>query len=243
MSARTSLARAAAAAALVAAAAPAAAAAAPSLGVDRPCYSPGDVIDVSGRGYTPGGKVDLSFTGAGVGLNELQADLAGGIRAGFEVRERDIDVFLRPDESQREVLLAAVDRTPPADPATPADPASPPAAASTSFLLSRFDVAWSQDQDAFRPRRPLRLEVAGFTGSAGRTLHLHYVRDGRRLATVGLGRLRGPCGTLRTTLARGFPQRRMPAGRWRPTFNLSRTDTRSAPAVSWNVTVRKRDAG
>ncbi len=226
MSARTSTACAALVAALAAAAAaaPATAVGAAGLGVDRPCYSPGDVLDVSGRGYTPGGKVDLSFTGAGVGLNELQADLAGGVRAGFEIRDRDIEALLGPDEVQREVLLAAVDRTPPADPATP------PASASTSFLLSRFDVAWNQDDGAFRPRRRLAVRVAGFTGFAGRTLYLHYVRAGRRMATVSLGRLRGPCGTLRRTLARGFPMRRVPAGRWRLAFTLSRTDTRGRDA-------------
>ncbi len=47
-----SLARAATVAALAAAAAPAAPAAQPTLTVDRPCYSTGDVIAVSGAGYT-----------------------------------------------------------------------------------------------------------------------------------------------------------------------------------------------
>ncbi len=228
-------------------AAPAAASAAATLAVDRPCYAQGEVIDVSGAGFTPGGTVSLSFTGAGVGLNELQTDLAGRVRAGFEVRERDLEVFLGPDEVQGEVLLAAVDQPPGTDPAAPpaADPAAPPAAASTSFLLTRFGAAWNQDADAFRPRRRLDVEVAGFTGAAGRTVYLHYVRGGRRVATVSLGRLRGPCGTLRRTLPRAFPARALralQAGRWRLAFTLSRTDPRAVPGFSWDVTVRRRDA-
>lgn len=223
-------------AALAALAAPAAAAAQPTLGVDRPCYSTGDVIEVSGAGYTPGGTVSLSFAGAGVGHNELQADPAGDIGASFEVREQDVDVFLRPDESQREVLLAAVDQPP------TADPAAPPAGATAFFLLSRFGFSWNQDDDAFRPRRRLAVDVAGFAGHAGRTLYLHYARGGRRVATVSLGRLRGPCGTLRRTLARAFPMRRVRAGTWRLAFTLSRTNPRAFPRLEWDVRVRRRDA-
>jgi hypothetical protein len=236
VSASSSLARAAAVAALVAAAAPAAAAAQPTLGVDRPCYSTGDVIAVSGAGYTPGGTVSLTFAGAGMRHSELRADLAGDLRASFEVGEQDVEGLLARDESQREVLLAAVEQPPTADPAVP------PAGATTFFVLSRFGFWWDQDDDAFRPRRRLAIDVVGFAGHARRTLYLHYLRDGRRVATVSLGRLRGPCGTLRRTLARAFPMDRVRAGTWRLAFTLSRTNPRALPRLEWDVRVRRRDA-
>jgi hypothetical protein len=232
----SSLARAAAVAALAAAAAPAAAAAQPTLAVDRPCYSTGDVIAVSGTGYTPSGTVSLSFAGAGVSHNELQADAAGDVRASFDVGEQDVEGLLARDESQREVLLAAVDQPP------TADPAKPPAGATAFFLLSRFGFWWNQDDDAFRPQRRLAVDVVGFAGHAGRTLYLHYVRGGRRVATAALGPLRGPCGTLRRTLARAFPMRRVRAGPWRLAFSLSRTNPRAFPRLEWDVRVRRRDA-
>jgi hypothetical protein len=223
------------AAALTAAVGPPAAHAKPTLAVDQRCYAPGDVMDVSGAGYTPGGTVNLSFTGAGVGLNELQADLTGGLRAGFDVRPEDLEAFLSPDEVRREIVLAAVDAA-----QAQADPAA--ATASVTFLLTRFGVASNQDDQAMQPRRRLALQVAGFTTEEGRRLYLHYVRGERRVATVSLGRLTGPCGTLRKTLPRAFPMRRVQAGTWRLAFSLSRTDPTAAPGFSHDVRVRRRDA-
>lgn len=219
----------------LAALAPAVATAAPTLAVDRPCYAPGDVIEASGAGYTPGGAVQLSFTGAAVGILETQADVTGGLRGQFEVGPDDVDALLSEDEVRREILLASVDQG-----LAQADPAA--AGAAVRFLLTRFGAGWNQDDRAMQPRRRLAVEVVGFTGEAGRTLHLHYVRGGRRVATVPLGRLKGSCGTLRRTLPRAFPMRRVPAGTWRLAFTLSRTDPGAVPGFSYDVRVRRDDA-
>ena len=226
------IASAAALAAALAAAAPAAAD--PTLELDRPCYSPGDVMQVTGSGWTPTGGIDLSFTGDTIGLEKLVADTAGQLRATYDVTQRDVDEYIGPDAMNGQVLLGAVDTA-----AAEANDGRP-AGAALRFTLSQFGAAATQDWQAIRARRRMAIQVAGFTGHAGRRLHLHYVRAGRRTASIPFGLLRGDCGDTQRTLQRAFPAKAgARPGRWTMVFNLSATDHRRFPRLALPVRVAR----
>jgi len=212
------------------------ASAAPTLTVDHPCYSPGDAMRLEGTGYTPSGAVSLNFTGANTGVVETAADLTGGLHSEVKVTDALVERYLRDDEVIHEMTVASIDRT------KQGQGPLEEAVGATAFMLSRWGVSVSQDLQEFQPARRVSFFAVGFTGAENRTLYLHYLQAGRRVATVALGRLRGPCGTLDKTLARAFPMRRVKAGRWRLVFNLSPTRIGQSYGLYSDITVRRRDA-
>jgi hypothetical protein len=219
------------AAAALAAAAPASAD--PTLRVDQPCYSPGDVIAIQGEGYTPSAPVDVSLTGASVATESFGADLTGLLRAQFDLGYADAEALVPRDELQQEVTLAALDRTV----AQAGD--GRVAGAATRFLISRFATYISQDPEAIRPARPLTVWVAGMTADIGRTLYLHYVRGGNRRATQRFGVLEGPCGDARRKLAHAFPFAGVQPGPWTLVLNLSKTDASRRPRLTFPIHVER----
>jgi len=209
---------------------PASASAAPTITPDRQCYSPGDDFTLSGSGFAASAPVKLSIDGRRPLHADLTSDALGTFTSRIAVEQPLVDALLRDDEGYARVALSATD--------APTDPAVAPGTATSSTLISRWGTFWNQDGDAIRPSRPLEMQVFGFTGSAGRSLYLHYVRAGRRAATVKLGRLQGPCGVLHTTLRQAMPRRIVKPGKWRFAFTLKATDHRAAPGYSYTVTVK-----
>ena len=208
---------------------------APTLSADRPCYSPGDLMTLTGAGYTPSGSVSLSFTGKGVGFFQTGADAAGKLLTELRLPDDNVDKLLDDDEGTREILLAAID-----DKRAQESNGGPGAGAAIRVKLSRFGVAWNQEDDDFEPGRRLALEAVGFTGLAGKPLYLHYVRNGDRVATVRLGLLRGSCGTLNKTLRRAFPKRIARPGRWTLLFSPSRVNPTPQNGLWLRIPVRIR---
>jgi hypothetical protein len=160
--------------------APAAQAATVSVSPQKPCYRSGEVIGMSGSGYTPGGPVDISSDGRSIG--STAADGAGNFGGTLEVAS----------PIERIKNYAATDRSNSAN------------TASVPLRISPFGVSVSPRNGA--PGRRLRIVARGFT--TGRRLYAHVVR-GRRRSNVRVGRLRGPCRRLRVR-RRLFPANARP---------------------------------
>jgi hypothetical protein len=205
--------------ALIAAAAlavPATAGAAPTLNVDLPCYSPGQPISVSGAGYTPSGAVGLLFALSGAHGNTMvapkdpfTADAAGGLGVKLGAPSLASDNDLR-----ERVTLTANDQAR----LGPTGPIGPPEEtfATTQFQLSAVDVLvgpWLNGHAS--PRALTTVKVVGF--EPFRTVYAHYFLNGKRLKTVRLGAVTGPCGDL-TKKVRQFPFRPVPAGTYKVRF-------------------------
>jgi hypothetical protein len=195
---------------------PALAAAAPTINTDLPCYTPGQPIGLSGAGYTPAGDVGLLFQLTGhhgsnifAPKDPLKADAAGGIAA------RVPAPALASDNDMREnATLTANDQAR----LGPGGPIGPPeeSFAATQFLLSGVDVfvgPWLNGN--VTPRALTTFRVFGW--EPFRRVYAHYFLNGRRIKTVALGAVSGPCGDM-TKKVRQFPFRPVPAGRYRIRF-------------------------
>ena len=210
-----------------------AAQAAPTLQTSRPCYSTGDTLDLAGTGWNPMQRISLSLSGAAVSLAEATTDAQGVLRREIPLSQEDVDHLVGEQTVRRQVLIGAIDGE-----AATADQPDPGAA--VRVTLSHFGAALlNQDAGALNPRRRLALHAVGFTGMAGKRVHLHYLRGGRRRASVPLGVLSGQCGDLRRTLPRAFPMRAPAAGRWELIINRSATDPRVGPRIGLDVRVRR----
>ena len=190
---------------------------APTLKAALPCFSEATDAEVTGEGWTPGGQVRLRGRyvsgGAGEALDvTVTADAQGRIVFASRV----------PNDSGR---VRGVEMT--AEDLTRTAAGAPPEqrTATTRFSLSWFGVfyrPWNTDGPARgRPGRVRTIEAAGWLGSTRRsdTLYAHYYRLGTgRFRTVRVGRLTGPCGTLKRRF-REFAFRPVPRGTYRVFFD------------------------
>jgi hypothetical protein len=195
---------------------PALAAAAPTVNADLPCYTPGQPIGLSGAGYTPAGDVGLMLQLSGARGNNtvtpnppLKADAAGGISARLPAPALASDNDLRET-----VTLTANDQAR----LGPSGPIGPPeeSFAATQFMLSGVDVLvgpWLNGHAT--PRALTTFRVFGW--EPYRRVYAHYFLNGKRIRTVAIGAVSGPCGDM-TKKLRQFPFRPVPAGRYRIRF-------------------------
>jgi hypothetical protein len=201
---------------LAALAAPPLAAATPTVGTDLPCYSPGQPIAVSGAGYTPAGDVALIFALHGAHGNNLvapkdpvKADAAGGIATRLAAPDLASDNDLRET-----VTLTANDQARLGQTTPPVPPEE--TFGMVQFQLSAVDVLvrpWFGGRGS--PRALATFKVVGW--EPFHKVYAHYLLNGKRIKTVLLGSVSGPCGDL-TKKMRQFPFRPVPAGRYRIRF-------------------------
>jgi hypothetical protein len=159
----------AAAAALLLAAASAAEAATLSVAGGKACYRAGDSLILSGTGYTPGAPVNVTLEGRELGT--LTADAAGNVSSPLQIGNlRGVS---------RRTLVAT-------------DAANPAITATTRFLGSSLLVKVKPQTGA--AGRKLRINASGFT--TGKRLYAHVRRKGY-LRNVFIGKLKGPCRTLK----------------------------------------------
>jgi hypothetical protein len=196
-------------------AAPALAAAAPTVSTDLPCYSPGQPIALSGAGYTPGGDVAIFFNLAGahghnlVTPNPLKADGAGGLTGRLPAPDLASDNDLRET-----VTISANDQVRLA-------PGAPPLPPEETFGMTQFELSavdalvrpWFSGRG--NPRALTTFKVVGW--EPFHKVSVHYLLNGKRIKTVLVGSVSGPCGDL-TKKMRQFPFRPVPAGRYRIRF-------------------------
>jgi hypothetical protein len=215
-------------AAAAALALPAAAQAAPTITADLPCYFPGQPLALTGSGFTPNVDVSLMMQLAGGRGNNLVApkdplrtDGAGGLLGRFAAPD------LASDNDLRETVTL-----------TASDPAGP---AATQFLLTNVGVRvgpWLNGRGA--PRGLTTFKIVGW--EPYHKVYAHYFLKGKRLKTVEVGSVTGPCGDL-TKKMRQFPFRPVPAG----TYTVRFTGTRFYDPQGWfvyykNVVVPKAKA-
>ena len=204
---------------------PGGAAADPTRGVDRPCYTPGEAIDATGGGYTPGSQVEMSLSvvsRGGIKFYWLQDPLTADNGGNISARLRAPDLSLN-DDVVEDVGLAASEQQ-------QADQGTPPPFGSTLFKLSIFDVfvdPW--DSRKVDPKKVTTLRAYGFEG-LGPVLYAHYLLRGKLKKTVRIGTLSGDCGNL-TKKMKQFPFRPVPAGDYRVQFDTSRAYSAQADGI------------
>lgn len=186
---------------------PASAAAAPALELDRPCYAQFTTIGMTGSGFTPGGSVEITGTypdGELAGRFELTASQAGTITS--------IDDTPEIQDARSALTISARD-------------VASSQSATIDARLSSFGAyyrPWNTDGPARgRPGRVRQLEADGFIAGP-RVLYAHYRLRGKVVKTLRLGRLTGPCGSLRVRF-REFDFKGVRPGTYRVRFSQSRS--------------------
>ena len=196
---------------------PALATAAPTLKADLPCYSPGQPIGLGGAGYTPAGDVGLLFAALRRARQQHRPaeGSAEGRRRGRHRAPGCPRRTLASDNDLREnVTLTANDQAR----MGPNGPSGRPRRASRrrSFMLSAVDVLVSPWlSGSVNPRALTTFKVVGW--APYRRVYAHYFLNGKRVKTVAIGAVSGPCGDM-TKKVRQFPFRPVPAGRYRIRF-------------------------
>ena len=135
----------------------------------KSCYRAGDSLILSGTGYTPGAPVDVTLEGRELGT--LTADAAGNVSSPLQVGNLK--------GVSRRTLVAT-------------DAANPAVTATAQFLGSSLLVKVKPQNGA--AGRKLRINASGFT--TGKRLYAHVRRKGY-LRNVFIGKLKGPCRTLK----------------------------------------------
>ncbi|MDP9294055.1 MAG: hypothetical protein M3O90_06485 [Actinomycetota bacterium] len=218
----------------------AAAQAAPAISTDRSCYSSNTPLRLTGTGFTPGGPLEIRSTWvAGNGDTQLgpvftvNADGSGAFAHSQDVPRIDVDHL--------GYRLTVTDQMRSAQGA-PAAEQSATTTVRVSFFGAYFPP-WNTDGPARgRPGRSSLLDVGGYLDSNSRILYVHYIRRGRLVKTLRLGRLKSPCGTL-TKRFRQFDFRPIPAGTYSPRFDTSRTwPNKDLFSGYGRVVVSRRDA-
>ncbi len=147
------------------------------LEADRACYAPGEVVSLTGYGFTPDGDVALR---------------AGGLHLGFGIADYDglFRATMRAPRlpfSQVGLRFTATDQTYRLN------------RASAEIQLTSLGVRVTPTTGD--PTRPRRIRARGFFG--GRVLYAH-VRRGNRVRSLRVGRLTGACRRIDAT-RRLFP--------------------------------------
>ena len=161
----------------------------------KSCYRPGDALAVAASGFTPVGLVGFKL--GNVTLNSLQADAAGNIST-------TLTIGVSSFKGVGTRTLTATDVT------------NPALTASGQFLGSALAVRVTPKNGA--AGRKVRINATGFT--TGKRLYAHIVRK-RFKRNVFIGKLKGPCRTLKS------PQAGPPARGRRPASTRS-SSTRGA---------------
>ena len=200
--------------------APGAALAAPTLRTDRACYTPGEPIVLTGGGFAPGGAVSFVFsiTGdhgsrIGFGQDDETPDGAGAFTTTYAAPK-----LASSDDLQEDMFITATPQG--LDPSS-LPPGSEPPFGAASTLLSTFDVFVPEwDRRQVDPRKTVTVRAFGYEPAT--RLWAHYVLNGKRVKTVPVGALTGPCGNIVKRM-REFPFRPVKAGRYAVYFQPTQT--------------------
>jgi hypothetical protein len=200
----------------------------PTVALDRSCYSPREPISEIGRGFNAGARVGESLTLLSPLTGRLfgplvAPDVVAGPEGAFNRSIRAPRLGRRGDRREQAFSVFT-------------DQADPQGSwTSVEWTLTAWDVdieAW--DSGNASRRGTMVVDSYGWT-SAGSTLYAHYLRRGRRVADVRLGRLTGACGDFRKRV-RQFPFRTVRRGRWTVFFSVTpRLDKRADAWISYTV--------
>lgn len=179
---------------------------------DRACYREGELVRVTGTGYTPNGVVNFSRDNLSFGT--VPADAAGNVAAKGPAPQIG-------STKQRNFVLEARDAT------------NPGIFATVNPLVTRLEV--TVNPRGGNPARKRRIRARGFT--RGRTLYVHVGRfSGGKRKNIRLGRLKKPCGT-KSVKKRIFRRTAKP-GTYRVQFDTRRRySSRTLPKVTYRVEI------
>jgi hypothetical protein len=190
-----------------------AAANAATIDAGRSCYFNDQVARLSGSGFAPDSQISFSINGRQLS-ETVSSDAAG-------------DLLVRYDppraSTQRKLVIRATDT-------------SGESARTTIFASAKRRVTADPDRSSNVRTWEAVLSLFGF--SRGKAF-IHYLNpNGVLKKTVRLGRLRGPCGRLKTGKRRVMPFRNPQFGVWRLQFDTRRRfdrDTKNKAVIPVNV--------
>jgi hypothetical protein len=178
-----------------------AAAHAASLTASKSCYPNGSKAQLVGTGFAPESPMEFTVNG-----RRLPADVTSD-EAG------DVEVVYTPPatRTERRLVIRATD-------------SEGTSAAKTIFVTRRMRVTADPTR---APNVSTWRAVFRLFGFGRGTAYVHYVNPDREFKkTVRLGRLRGPCGRLRTRRRRVLPFRDPQYGYWRLQFDTRKRYSR-----------------
>jgi hypothetical protein len=168
-----------------------------TLAAGKTCFSTGAKARLVGSGFAPESSIDFTVNGRRLTAN-VTSDSAG-----------DVSVTYTPPETstERRLVIRATD-------------SEGTSARTTIYVTKKLrvtaDPASSNDVRTWRAV----FRLFGFGEGKG---YIHYVDpDGHFKRTVGLGRLRGPCGRLKSTKRRVMPFDSPQFGVWKLQFDTRR---------------------
>jgi hypothetical protein len=161
---------------------PAAAAQAGTVTLDKPCYTPGSPIVVTGAGFTP--STGVTLTGDGV-FGQATTDPTGAFQAPVAAPPTG-NTGAKPSDVATWTL-------------TVNDPASPVNNAAAQYQVANFAA------DRGKPRDPRTVRKWYFSGfPTGSTVYAHFRYKGKTVSNYRMGQAAGPCGLL-SKRAPGIP--------------------------------------
>lgn len=174
-----------------------AAASAATLDATRTCYFNGSNARLSGTGFAPDSSITFSVNGRTL-RTSITSDSAGDVFVNYIPPRTD---------TQRRLRIRATDE-------------EGTTAAETIYVSRRRRVTADPDTSSNVSTWRAVLRLWGF--GRGRAF-IHYVNpSGKHKKTVRLGRLRGPCGKLKTDKRRVMPFDDPQFGTWRLQFDTRR---------------------
>jgi hypothetical protein len=171
--------------------------AAATLDAGKSCYFNNSLARLSGSGFAPDSQI--TFTVNGERINQsVTSDSAGNVLVSYEPRHTN---------TQRKVVIRATD-------------AAGTSAKTTLYVTRKRKV--TADPNHAPNVRTWEAVLSLFGFGRGRA-YIHYRNpNGRLKKTVRLGRLRGPCGRLKTEKRRVMPFDNPAFGVWRLQFDTHR---------------------
>jgi hypothetical protein len=219
---------------------PALASADPTVTADLGCYTPGQTMALGAGGFTPNDDVAFFMALSGPhGSGLLYTDPFKSDATGAVTTELAAPKLASDSDTQETVDLSAVDET--LIGSAPVSTPPPGSFADTEFLLSGFGArvdAWQNGRGD--PRRSARVRVIGWEPS--HVVWAHYFLNGKRVRSIRIGTVSGPCGDLTKTI-RQFPFHPVKAGTWVVYFSPSQVFDRNGMwARSKRIVVPKSKA-
>jgi hypothetical protein len=182
---------------------------------DQKCYTPGDAMVQTGRGFAPNVQVlqIAAFTpiGGTTVLRSLSVTVPTDAAGNFALQIRAPQLSRPSDRSEQALSIFT-------DPAVVSDPSLAGNGPTVEWTLSGWSVKipeWASRTGD--PARSMTVDTYGWTGGHA-NLYAHYYRGSTRIRSVKIGALTGPCGNLKKKVKQ-FPFKGVKAGEWRVFFS------------------------
>jgi hypothetical protein len=167
------------------------------LSAGKSCYPNGDKAHLTGRGFAPDSPIQFSVNGRRLSAN-VTSDSQGDVSVTYTPS---------PTDTERKLVIRATDSE---------DNSGSTTIFVTHELRVTADPATSNNVRTWRAV----FRLFGFGLGKG---YIHYINPhGDFKKTVKLGRLRGPCGRLKSTRRRVLPFRNPQFGFWKLQFDTRR---------------------